>query len=88
MHGPLLAIGLLTVVLAALVTWAIAWRYGRSRAMIVPLLALASVAVLLWRATRMEAHHAMSLIAVAVILAAASVAGALIGVALARWRGR
>jgi hypothetical protein len=88
MHGPLLAIGLLTVVLSAAMTWAVAARYGRSRALVVPIMALVSVAVLLWRASGMEAHHAMEMIAVAVILAAASVAGALVGVALARWRGR
>lgn len=88
MHGALLAIGLLTVLLSAAMTWAVTWRYGRSRAMIVPFLALVSVAVLLWRATGMEAHQAMGMIAVAVILAAAAVAGALVGALLARWRGR
>ena len=88
MHGPLLAIGLLTTLLSALMTWAAAARYGRNRAMIVPLLALASIAALIWRASGMDMHRALTMTSVAVVLAGASVAGALIGVALARWRGK
>jgi hypothetical protein len=88
MHAALLAIGLLTVLLSAAMTWGAAMRYGRSRAMIVPLLAVLSVAVLLWRATGMEAHQAMGMIAVAVMLSTAAVAGAMIGIVLARWRGK
>lgn len=86
MHGPLLAIGLLAALLSGAVTWAVASRYGRSRALVVPLLALASVAVLVWRAKGTEAHYAMGTIAVAVVLSGASVAGALVGITLARWR--
>ena len=88
MQGPLLAIGLGTVLLVAVVTWAVARRYGRVRALVVPILALASVAVLVWRAGGVDAHLAMGMVAVATGLAGASVAGALIGIYLARWRGK
>ncbi|MCX7287359.1 MAG: hypothetical protein NTW20_07300 [Rhodobacterales bacterium] len=88
MHGTVLLIGLVTVVLSAAMTWGVARRYGRSRALIVPLMAVLSVGVLMWRASGMEAHQAMGMIAVATVLAGASMAGALIGVMLSRLSGK
>lgn len=71
-------------ILSGGMTWAVARRYGRWWALVVPILALAAVGLMIWRASQMSSHDATGMTAVAVGLVGPSLAGALFGMALAR----
>ncbi|MFN6924864.1 MAG: hypothetical protein ACK4P8_04375 [Tabrizicola sp.] len=75
-------LGLGMTLLSALLTWAAAWRYGRRRALVVPVLALVAVAVLALRAQGLDAGQATQTIAFAMVFAGPAVAGALLGLGL------
>ncbi len=79
----LLALGLGAAVLSALLTWAAARRYGRSRGLLIPVLAMLAVAVQLWRSTGTAGHDPLWAAIVALIFAGPAVAGGLLGLALA-----
>lgn len=74
----------MTATVSALMTWAVARRYGARRALVVPFLALAAVGLLVWRAARLSSLDAMWITAVAVGLVGPSVAGALVALLLVR----
>jgi hypothetical protein len=84
----LLALGVGSGLLSAVLTWAVARRYGRARALVVPVLALAAVAVMLGRAGAAGGHEAMGAISAALVLAGPAVAGGLLGLVLSGWRKR
>jgi hypothetical protein len=79
----LLGLGLGTAVLSGLLTGIAAWRYGRRRAIAVPILALAAIGLLMWRGAGRGSEHAMTLGVFAMIFAGPAVAGGLLGLALA-----
>ncbi|WP_135450225.1 MULTISPECIES: hypothetical protein [Tabrizicola] len=76
------ALGLGMTFLSALLTWVAAWRYGRRRALVVPVLALVAVAVLALRGQGLDAGQATQTIAFAMVFAGPAVAGALLGLGL------
>jgi phosphotransferase system glucose/maltose/N-acetylglucosamine-specific IIC component len=88
MFAPLIGMAALSALIAALLGWGTARRYGQRRALAVPVLAVAASAVNLWRASGLEPSDAMEKIALAMAFAGPSVAGALLGIALARPRQR
>ena len=88
MGGPLLAVGLGGAIMAGIIGWAVALRYGWMRALFVPLLALLALAVILWRARFLDFHDGIGLAAVAVVLVAPTLVGALLGILLAARRGK
>lgn len=77
-----LGLGLGMALLSALITWAAARRYGRVRALVVPVLALVAVAVLVLRAHGLVASDAMRMTAFAMVFAGPAVAGGLLGLVL------
>ncbi len=77
----------ISTLLAGVLGWAFARRYGRRRALAVPLLALVSTAILMWRVYGLEVPDAMVAVAVIVAVAGPAVAGALVGIALGARRG-
>lgn len=81
-----LLLGLVSAVLSALLTWAVARRYGRARALAVPVLALVAVAAQMWRATGLASHEAMTSVTTALVFAGPALAGALLGLVLSRPR--
>ena len=78
----LLALGSGTAALTALLTWAAARRYGRPRALVIPVLALVAVAGLVWRTHGTGGQAGMGITAATVVLAGPAVAGGLLGLAL------
>ncbi len=84
MYGPLIGMAALSALVAALLAWGVARRYGRGRALVVPVLAVVVSAVTIWRATGLEPSDGMAKIALAMAFAGPAVAGALLGLALAR----
>ncbi len=88
MLAPLIGMAAISALIAALVGWAVARRYGQRRALAVPVLAVAASAVTIWRAAGLDPADALEKIALAMAFAGPSVAGALLGLVLARPRGR
>jgi hypothetical protein len=86
LSGPLLAMAVIAALLGWLVTWIAAWRYGRRRALVVPILALAAVAVLVWRTGQSGGHDLMGVVPVALALGGPAVAGAMLGLVFAPGR--
>lgn len=88
MFAPLIGMAAVSALIASLLTWGVARRYGRSRAAVIPLLAALVSAFTIWRATGMDPSNAMEKIAAAMAFAGPSVAGALLGLVLARSQRR
>lgn len=80
--------GLGAALVAGLIGWGMARRYGWQRALVVPLLALLALVIILWRAGAMNFHDGIGLVAAAVVFAAPTLVGALLGIVLASRRGR
>lgn len=83
----LLALGLGTALLTAVMTWLAAWRYGRGRAMAIPVLALVALGILMWRVAGEGGAVALDLGAFGLIFAGPVVAGGLLGLLLSRRGG-
>lgn len=88
MYYSLVAMALMSAALTGLVTWGIARRYGRRRALLVPLVALGAILFLLWRTDITGDQDAMLFLAFAVTQAGSSVGGALLGLLLSGRRRR
>ncbi len=88
MYGHLVAMGLGAALVAGLIGWGMARRYGWQRALVVPLLAVIALAMILWRSRSMNFHDGLGLVAAAVVFAAPTLVGALLGIVLASRRGR
>lgn len=84
MYTPLIAMAGIAALIAGVLAWAVARRYGRRRALIVPVLAVAASIVSVVRAGGMDGTDALARAAFAMGFAGPSVAGALVGLALAR----
>jgi hypothetical protein len=69
------------------VGWLVAWRYGRRRALVVPVLAMVVAVVNVFRGAGLDAPEALARVAFATAFAGPSVAGALVGILLVRRRG-
>jgi hypothetical protein len=78
----LLGLGLGTAGLTGLLTWLAAWRYGRRRAVAVPMLALAAIGLLLWRGADRGGQDATNLSALAMVFAGPAVVGGLLALSL------
>ena len=88
MYGHLLALSLAAALLAGVLTWAAALRYGRKLALMVPGMALLALVVMLWRAGMLTFHDGFGIAAAAVVFAAPALVGALLGIWIAGRRGR
>lgn len=84
MYMPLILMAGIAALIAGLLTFAMARRYGRRRALIVPVLAAVASIVSVVRAGGMEDTDALARAALAIGFAGPAVAGALVGLALAR----
>jgi NADH:ubiquinone oxidoreductase subunit K len=81
---PYLAgLALVAAGLTGLFTWGVARRYGRRRALLVPLLALGAILFLMARSGTSGVGQGQLLAAFAVTLAGAAVAGGLVGLLFA-----
>jgi glucose-6-phosphate-specific signal transduction histidine kinase len=87
MYLHLVAYALGAAAVATGIGWAMARRYGWQRALVVPALAALALVAVLWRAGAMSFHDGIGLMASAVVFAAPSIVGALLGVVLAARRG-
>jgi hypothetical protein len=88
MYTPLIMMAGIAALIAGVVAWAMARRYGRRRALIVPVLAVAASVVSVVRASGMEDTDMLARAAFAMGFAGPAVAGALVGLALARTKDR
>lgn len=84
MYTPLIVLAGIAALIAAVLTFAMARRYGRRRALVVPVLAVVASVVSVVRAGGMEDTDALARAALAMGFAGPAVAGALVGLALAR----
>ncbi len=82
LRNLVLTLGLGMALLSAVITWAAARRYGRKRALVVPILALVAVGALVFRAHGTVADEAMRMTAFAMLFAGPAVAGGLLGLIL------
>jgi hypothetical protein len=73
---------MVTLVLAAMVSWQVSARFGARWAMILPLLALVTAVGLLWSAEGIGLHEDFGLSAVAFVFAVPALVGAGIGIVL------
>jgi predicted MFS family arabinose efflux permease len=83
MIGPVIAVAGVAAVIGGVIAWAMAWRYGRRRALVVPVLAVAAAVVMVLRGDGQDPSVLMGRLAIAASFAGPAVAGALIGIALA-----
>lgn len=78
----LLGLGLGSALLTAVMTWAVARRYGRRRALVVPILALVAVGLMVGRAGMADPEAAVQALSAAAMLGGPAVAGGFLGLAL------
>jgi hypothetical protein len=88
MYLPLILMAGVAALIAGLVAWAMALRYGRRRALVVPVLAMAASVVSVVRAVGFEDTDMLVRVAFAMGFTGPAVAGALVGLALARTKDR
>jgi glucose-6-phosphate-specific signal transduction histidine kinase len=86
MYGPVVAMGLGTALLAALIGWGMAARYGWRRALAVPVLAVVAMAITLWRASFLNLNDGIEAEAAGLVLVVPVLVGAFLGIALAARR--
>jgi hypothetical protein len=84
MYAPLIAMAGVSVLIAGVVAWAVARRYGRRPALGVPVLAVAASIVSAVRVGGLEDGNAVARVAIAMAFAGPAVVGSLVGLALAR----
>jgi hypothetical protein len=87
MVPSLVGLALMAAALTGLFSWLAALRYGRWRAILVPLMALGGILFVIGRSGISGTGDGQTLAAFAVAMAGSSVAGALLGLHFAR-RGR
>lgn len=75
-----------TALFAAILSYALARRYGWKPALVPPLMALAASIGMLWQSQGMGFRDGLGLIAMATVFAAPTVVGALVGILIARSR--
>lgn len=83
MYTYLIAIAVTVALFASVVAWAMARRYGRRRAMVVPVLAVLAAVASVVRAGGLDDGDVVSRVALAMGFAGPAVAGALAGLVLA-----
>jgi hypothetical protein len=83
----LLAVAVVSGLMAGLVGWLMARRYGPRRALVAPVLVLAAVVFSVWRAGMIHPEDAMGRVAFGMTFAGPAVLGAVLGIALARRKG-
>jgi hypothetical protein len=88
MFTPLIVMAGISALVAGVLAWAMALRYGRRRALVVPVLAILASIVSVVRAGGLDDTDALARAAIALGFAGPAVAGALIGLVLARPRER
>jgi len=88
MVGPFAGIGIAGALVAAVIAWGVARRYGWRVGLIVPLLALVSLIAVLWQARMLSLADSFALAATALTVVGPTLAGALLGLVLAAKRKR
>lgn len=88
MYTPLIAMAGVAALIAGALSWAMARRYGRRRALVVPLLAVVAAVISVARASGLDDTDGFARVVIAMGFAGPAVAGALVGLALARTRDR
>jgi hypothetical protein len=83
MYTSLIAMAAGAALFAAVVAWAMARRYGRRRALVVPVLAIAAAVFSVIRADGLGHGDIVMRVALAIGFAGPAVAGALVGLVLA-----
>lgn len=86
MLGPLTGIGVAGGLIAGVIAWMVASRYGWRVGLIVPLLALVSLLGVLWQGRMLSLADSFSLAATAMTVAGPTLVGALLGIVLAARR--
>jgi 4-amino-4-deoxy-L-arabinose transferase-like glycosyltransferase len=88
MFLPLIVMAGIATLIAGVVGWAMALRYGRRRALVVPVLVLLAAVLSVLRASGLDPDNLLPRVAHALGFAGPAVAGALVGLALARPKER
>ena len=88
MYTPLIVMAGIVALIAGVVAWAMTQRYGRERTMVVPVLAVAAAGLSVFRAGGPDPGDALARVVLAMAFAGPAVAGALVGLVLARSSGR
>jgi hypothetical protein len=88
MYTPLIMMAGIAALIAGVLAFAMARRYGQRRALVVPVLAVLASIVSLVRASGMEDTDLLARAAIAMGFAGPAVAGALVGLALAQRKDR
>jgi hypothetical protein len=83
MVTPLIAMSAVAALFGAVAAWAMARRYGRRRALVVPVLAVVAALITVVRAGMLGEGDVVMRVALAMGFAGPAVAGALVGLALA-----
>jgi hypothetical protein len=79
----MIAVAGVAAVIGGVIAWAMAWRYGRRRALVVPVLAVLAAVVMVVRGAGPDPSEMLGRLAIAAAFAGPAVAGALLGIALA-----
>lgn len=88
MVGPMAGVGITGALVAGVIAWAVARRYGWRVGLIVPLLALVSLLTILAQARLLSMNDSLTLAATALTVVGPTLAGALLGLVLAGTRKR
>lgn len=88
MLGPLAGTSIAGALVAGVITWAVARRYGWRVGLIVPLLALLALIAILSQARMLSLSDSFALAATALTIVGPTLVGALLGLVLAATRKR
>ena len=88
MTGVLFGLAVVNALIVAVITWAVARRYGTRPAFLVPIGGVIAIGVVTWQNAGPHPQDTMGLIAVALMIAWPWALGAVIGLIAARWRRR
>jgi hypothetical protein len=86
MYGYLWAVGLGTILVTGVLSYAMTRRYGWGAALAFPLLALAAVIAAQWQGERLGVAEGVRMAGVSLLYSAPVLLGALVGIAVARLR--
>jgi hypothetical protein len=87
MNGFFWAVGATTVIMAAIMSYAVTRRYGWGAAVAVPVIALVAMTGMNWQAQGLNFAEGMALIRETLVFTAPVVLGVVIGIGVAwRWR--
>jgi glucose-6-phosphate-specific signal transduction histidine kinase len=86
MYGYLWVVGSASVIFAAVISYAMTRRYGWGAALLLPLLAVATMIAMQWQAQGLGLEDGLRLAGASLVFSAPLLLGVLAGIAIARLR--